>query len=230
MILGGNDATLAIASSLHARDGDVTVRLVPLAWTPVGVVLGTTRKDVTIPFRQLFGWIDQTFADDDETAFVPSPRALELLARIGWDRSFPEELRAESVVNLDDLPGEVIEALERSAADLEQCATCRRLCLRDDFVWKDRQLCAWDYHASVFGRRGPWHSGAYEARHFSTVPACAYVVPALLEELHVETVLTLHTVGEEAAQTVIAALIAQDPARAHLVIRAGDGLAVLREG
>ena len=40
-----------------------------------------------------------------------------------------------------------------------QCAACRRLCVRDDFVWKEKQLCAWDYHAQVFGKRGPWHEG-----------------------------------------------------------------------
>ena len=52
-----------------------------------------------------------------------------------------------------------------------QCAACRRLCVRDDFVWKEKQLCAWDYHAQVFGRRGPWHDGAYEERHFETLPS-----------------------------------------------------------
>ncbi|MBV8723767.1 MAG: hypothetical protein JO350_00370 [Candidatus Eremiobacteraeota bacterium] len=230
--VGGNDATLAVASGLRPTEpgGDVTIRLIPLAWTPIGVVLGTVRQEVGVPLQRLYEWIDRTFSADDEGAFVPSMRDVELLARIGWNEPFPEELRGENVVNLEDLPPELVEALERPSAELVQCATCRRLCVRDDFKWNDKQLCAWDYHATVFGRRGPWHSGTYEPRHFSTLPVCAYVVEALLEDLRVETVLILGAVEEEAAQRVVAALLVGEPDRAHLAVRTGDGLAVLREG
>lgn len=230
--MGGNDATLAVASSLHPSEpgGDVTIRLIPLAWTPLGVVLGTTRQEVGVPLQRLFEWIDRTFSAEDEGAFVPPMRDVELLARIGWNEPFPEELRAENVVNLEDLPAELAEALERPCAELVQCAACRRLCVRDDFKWNDKQLCCWDYHATVFGRRGPWQSGMYEPRRFSRLPACAYVVEALLEELRVKTVLMLGAVEEEAAQRVVAALLACEPDLAHLAVRTGDGLAVLREG
>ncbi len=78
-----------------------------------------------------------------------------------------------------------------------QCAACRRLCVRDDFVWKEKQLCAWDYHAQVFGKRGPWHNGPYEERHFETLPACAYVAVGLLGELGVELVLRSRRVARE---------------------------------
>ncbi|MBV9233040.1 MAG: hypothetical protein JO030_03265 [Candidatus Eremiobacteraeota bacterium] len=210
--------------------GTIAVRLVPLAWTPAGVVLAKNGKDVGVPLQGLFDWMDRTFAAEDETAFVATVRDLELLIRIGFERSFPDELRAEHVVNVDDLPEELVDALEHPATELVMCATCRRLCVRDDFVWKEKQLCAWDYHASVFGRRGPWQTGAYEARRFPTLPSCAYVVPGLLAELGVENVLTLGAIADEAANDVVGTLLAREPARAYLVVRAGEGLAVLREG
>ncbi len=229
--MGGNDATLAIASSLRPlrRNGTVTVRLLPLAWTPVGIVVGATHRDVGIPLRELFDWIDRTFTADDDGAFVPAIHDLELLIRVGWGGPFPQELAGRDVVNIDDLPDELIDALTRPVAALVQCSTCRRLCVQDDFVWKEKQLCAWDYHANVFGRRGPWRSGVYEARYFSSLPSCAYVVPALLEELGVETVLSLGPIPEQTAASIVETLVGAEPARAHLVVRTAEGLAVLRE-
>ncbi|MBV9027695.1 MAG: hypothetical protein JO311_03700 [Candidatus Eremiobacteraeota bacterium] len=204
--------------------------MIPLAWTPLGVVLGTTHQEVGVPLQRLFEWIDRTFSAEDEAAFAPPTRDVELLARIGWNEPFPEALHGQNVVNFDDLPSELAEALERPSMELVQCAACRRLCVRDDFNWNDKQLCAWDYHATVFGRRGPWHSGTYEPRHLSTLPSCAYVVEALLEELRVKTVLMVGAVEEEAALRVVAALLACEPDCAHLFVRTGDGFAVLREG
>ena len=133
-----------------------------------------------IPLAGLFDWIDRTFPPEDEHAFVAPMRDLDLLARIGWNAPLPESSTTQNVVNLDDLPEEVADGLAQPPCTLVQCAACRRLCVRDEFVWKEKQLCAWDYHAQVFGKRGPWHDGIYEDRHFETLPACAYVAPPLL--------------------------------------------------
>ncbi len=201
----------------------------PLAWTPLGVTLGEGRQDVAIALSGLFDWIDRTFLPDDEHAFVASARDLELLARIGWESTFPQRLDGESVLNIEDLPEEFADALERPAAALVQCAACRRLCVRDDFVWKERQLCAWDYHGQVFGKRGPWRDGAYETRHFETLPVCAYVVPELLEEMAVEVLLTVGEPAQRAIGAVVATLLDHEPSRPHLAVRTANGVVVLRE-
>jgi hypothetical protein len=203
--------------------------LLPLAWTPLGVTLGDARQDVTVALAGLFDWIDRTFSPDDERAFVASMRDLDLLARIGWDSSFPAVLGADSVLNAEDLPDELAEALERPAVALVQCAACRRLCVRDDFIWKERQLCAWDYHAQVFGKRGPWREGAYEARHFESLPVCAYVAPELLEESGVEVLLTLGKPAEPSIEAIVGTLLERDPARPHMVVRTPAGIVVLGE-
>lgn len=214
-----------------ARPGSavITARLVPLAWTPQGVVVGDSIADVGIALSGLFDWIDRTFAAEDEHAFVASMRDLEMLVRIGWEAGFPQRLDRRSVLNFDDLPDEVGDALTRPPATLVQCAACRALCVRDDFVWKEKQLCAWDYHAAAFGKRGPWHEGPYEERHLSTIPACAYVVPVLLEELGAEEVLRIHELPEPVTHAVLNAAIAGDAARTHIVVRAPNGFVLLRE-
>jgi hypothetical protein len=193
------------------------------------VTLGNSRQGVTIALASLFDWIDRTFLPEDEHAFVASMRDLELLARIGWDSPFPQRLDVESVLNVEDLPEELAGALERPAAALVQCAACRRLCVTDDFVWKERQLCAWDYHKHVFGKRGPWREGAYEARHFETLPLCAYVAPELLEEMGVQVLLMVGEAAETAMEAVLNALLEGNPTAPHMAVRTASGIVVLSE-
>jgi hypothetical protein len=207
----------------------VTAQLLPLGWTPAGVALGTRRQSVGVARSGLFDWIDRTFPEQDEHAFVASLRDLELLARIGWESVFPEKFDAETVINIDDLPTEVAEALSEPPVELTQCAACKRLCVRDDFIWKEKQLCAWDYHGQVFGKRGPWRDGVYEARHFATLPSCAYVAPDLLAELSVEAMLTIRELPESPVAAIVNTLIESDAARPHMAVRTSGGIAVLRE-
>jgi len=96
-------------------------------------------------------------------------------------------------------------------------------------VWKEKQLCAWDYHAQIFGRRGPWHNGPYEERHFQTLPEAAYVAPALLSESGVELVLGLNAIDEATARAAINVVLAADRARSHMAVRTTGGFTVLRE-
>ncbi len=229
-MLGGNDTTLAVANSfVPSAAGLITARLIPLARTPLGIDVGDNRTDVGIPLSGIFDWIDRTFAEDEDHAFITSLHDLDLLARIGWSAPFPERIDEASVVNLDDLPDEIADGITRPPSSLVQCAACRRLCVRDDFVWKEKQLCAWDYHAQVFGKRGPWHQGPYAERHFATAPSCGYVAVPLLEELGVEAVLTINAVDEEPAHAVINALLNDAGERSHMAVRTEGGFTVLRE-
>ncbi len=235
--LGGNGSTLAVVNSFRPSDGApaknavVTARLIPLAWTPLGVVVGDGWQNAGIALGGLFDWIDRTFPPEDEHAFVAPARDIELLARIGWESPLPERIEPSTVLNLDDLPDDVAEGLAGPTAALVQCAACRRLAPRDEFVWKEKQLCAWDYHAQVFGKRGPWRNGPYEAHHFETLASCAYVAPPLLAEDRVELVCNLTGVDETTARAVIATLLAGDAERAYMAVRLvpEQGFAVLRE-
>ncbi len=235
-MLGGNATTLAVVNRFPPRSADatssadsITARLIPLAWTPLGIALGDTRQDVTVPLSELFDWMDRTFPSEDEHAFVAPPRDVELLARIGWSAELPERIDESNVINVEDLPDEIVDALAQPPAALVQCAACRRLCVRDEFVWREKQLCAWDYHAQAFGRRGPWHDGVYEERHFATLPVCAYVAAPLLAERRVEVVLTVDGVSESVAATVVNALLESDGGRPHMAVRTQGGITVLRE-
>jgi hypothetical protein len=96
-------------------------------------------------------------------------------------------------------------------------------------VWKEKQVCAWDYHAQVFGRRGPWRNGPYEDRHFETLPSAAYVAPQLLQESGVEIVMALGAVDESTARAAINVLLEADTGRSHLAVRTEGGITVLRE-
>jgi hypothetical protein len=229
--LGGNGTTLAVASNFQALEPSrvITARLIPLAWTPLGIAVGNTHQDVGIPLGGLVDWIDRTFPPGDEHAFVVPMHDIELLARVGWNAPMPEHLDEASVINLEDLPEEIAEGLVHAPVTLVQCATCRRLCVRDDFIWKEKQLCAWDYHGQVFGKRGPWHDGAYEERHVSTLPVCAYVAPPLVTELKAHVVLTLDAPAETVDLQIINALLDGHPGRAHMAVRTAEGFAVLRE-
>ena len=152
-----------------------------------------------------------------------------MLTRIGWETPFPEVLEQRSVLNIEDLPDEVVEGLARPHGDLVACAVCRSLCVRDEFVWKDRQLCAWDYHAQVFGKRGPWHEGLYEERHFESVPACAYVAAPLLEELGAQEVLAIGDVTQGHALSIVNATISGESSRTYMAVKTESGFSVLRE-
>lgn len=207
----------------------ITAHLIPLAVTPSGIVVGTTRQAVGVPLRGLYAWIDRTFPPEDEHAFVAPMRDAELLARVGWDAPLPDSIDAAAIINLDDLPEDIADGLMQASVALTQCAACRRLCVAGDFVWKTKELCAWDFHAQVFGKRGPWRDGPYEARHFETLPACGYVAPPLLAELGVEIVATVNGLADAVAETVVNAALSGDPGRAHMAVRTSSDLTVLRE-
>ena len=228
-VIGGNSSTLAFVNSFVPQGGAITTRLLPVAATPIGTVVGETWQNAGIAVSGLFDWIDRTFPPEDERAFVVPPRDIELLLRVGWQAPLPETIAEAAVLNIEDLPDDVAEAIARGAESIVQCAACRRLCVRDDFVWKEKQLCAWDYHAQVFGRRGPWRNGPYEERHFETLPSVAYVAPALLEEGGVELVLGINAVDEETARTAVNVVLEADAARPHMAVRTTGGFNVLRE-
>ena len=229
-VIGISASTLAVVNSLRpTTGGEITVRLIPLAWTPLGIAIGDTRQDVGIPLAGLFDWIDRTFSADDEHAVVASIRDLELLARIGWSAPFPEPLDDRGVLNAEDLPAEIADALARPSVGLVACVACRRLCVRDDFKRKEKELCAWDYHAQVFGRRGPWRESAYEPRHFETIPTCAYVVSDLLAELGVELLLTLGELPDSARHAIVNMVLEQDSGRSHMAVKTAGSIVLLRE-
>ena len=228
-VLGGNANTLAFTASLVPDNRQITAWLVPLAWTPIGVVLGENWQRVNIAGDNLASWADTTFAPDDERAFVSSMRDLEMLARVGWQAAVPSELSESTIVNPDDLPEDLLDAFTHPAESLVQCAICRRTCVRDHFVWNDRRLCAWDYHATVFGKRGPWRTEPYEERLFPTIPTCRYVAHPLLDDVAVDPVMALDGLEDELAHQLINTVIGADRARAHLAVRTAGGFTVLRE-
>jgi hypothetical protein len=228
-VLGGNASTLAFTSSLVPDNRQVTAWLVPLAWTPIGVVLGENWQRVGIAADNLAGWTDQTFDPADERSFVSSLRELDLLARIGWSAPVPEALGDDVVVNLDDIPEDILDALAHAPESLVQCAICRRTCVRDHFVWNERRLCAWDYHATVFGKRGPWRDAPYEERLFETLPQAPYVAAPLLEEVGVDAVLAIDGIDDALARRIVNETIGADPAHAHLAVRTSGGYTLLRE-
>jgi hypothetical protein len=96
-------------------------------------------------------------------------------------------------------------------------------------VWNDRQLCAWDYHTAVFGKRGPWHSGIYEERHFATLPHAMYVAGGLLDEIGVDAVAAISGLAEGTAQRLINLVIESESDAAYLAVRTEGGYTLLRE-
>ena len=228
-VLGGNANTLAFTSSLVPENRQISAWLVPLAWTPIGVVLGENWQRVNIAGDNLSSWADTTFAPDDERAFVSSMRDLEMLARVGWSAAVPTELTEGTLVNPDDLPEDLLEAFGHAAETLTQCVICRRTCVRDDFVWNERRLCAWDYHATVFGKRGPWHATPYEDRYFETLPTCKYVAHPLLEDVGVDAILAIDGIEAPLAHRVINEVMGGDRTRAHLAVQTAGGFTLLRE-
>jgi hypothetical protein len=228
-VLGGNASTLAFVSSLRPEKGQVTAWLVPLAWTPVGVSLGEGWQRVSIAADNIGGWVDQTFPPEDERAFVTPLRDLEMLLRVRWHAEVPEALTESLLVNTEDVPEDVLDGLEHPLEALTQCAVCRRMCVRDHFLWNERQLCAWDYHATVFGKRGPWRNTPYEERFFDTLPRAAYVAPGLLQELAVEPVLAVASLPEDRMRALVNIAIGEGEDAAYLAVRTDEGLTLLRE-
>jgi hypothetical protein len=228
-VLGGNASTLAFVTSLRADGSSVTAHLVPLAQTPIGTVAGNAWQNASVAFENLLNWLDTTFPPDDQRAFVAPVRDIELLARINWHVEPPSRLDESSVLNIEDVPEDVADALAHAPEPLVQCAACRRLCVRDHFVWREKQLCAWDYHRQVFGKRGPWHTGEYEQRHFETVPSPAYVAPPLLDEAGVEVVLAIAGIEDAVAQDAINLILRADADRAYMAVRTPEGYTLLRE-
>ncbi|MBC5803998.1 MAG: hypothetical protein GIX03_13590 [Candidatus Eremiobacteraeota bacterium] len=228
-VLGGNASTLAFVSSLRPEKGQVTAYLVPVAWTPAGVTLGEGWQRVNIAADNIGGWVDSTFAPEDERAFVTPLRDLEMLVRVGWHAEVPETLGEAQLVNPEDVPEDVLDGLDRPLAMLTQCAVCRRMCVRDDFVWNERRLCAWDYHAAVFGKRGPWRSEPYEDRLFATLPRAAYVAPGLLGELDVTPVLAVAGLSEDKMRRLVNLAIVDGDGAAFMAVRTVEGMTVLRE-
>ncbi|HTV73171.1 MAG TPA: hypothetical protein VME66_05670 [Candidatus Acidoferrales bacterium] len=228
-ILGGNGTTLAFTTELDSQARQISASLVPLAWTPTGVVIGDLRQRVSVAADNIGGWLDQTFTPEDEHAFIAPLHDVELLMRTGWKAEAPETLTDETVVNPEDVPEDVLEGLSLPPATLVQCAICRRTCVRDQFVWNERQLCAWDYHATVFGRRGPWRNEPYEERYFETLPRAAYVAAPLLEEDGVETVLAVQRLDETAMRELVNVAITHGNGQPCLAVRTDEGLVVLRE-
>lgn len=228
-VLGGNASTLAFTSSLVPENRQVTAWLVPLAWTPIGVVLGENWQRVGIAADNLAGWTDQTFDPADERSFVSSLRELDLLARVGWSAPVPETLTDDVVINTEDLPEDVLDALTHPPEQLAPCAICRRTCVRDHFVWNERRLCAWDYHATVFGKRGPWRDAPYEDRLFETLPHAAYVAGPLLEDVKVDAILAIDGIEDALARRLINETIAADVEHPHLAVSTAGGYTLLRE-
>lgn len=228
-VLGGNASTLAFTSSLVPESRQVTAWLVPLAWTPIGVVLGENWQRVGVAADNLAGWTDQTFDPSDERSFVSSLRELELLARVGWSASVPDVLSESAVINAEDLPEDILDAFAHPPEALVQCAICRRTCVRDHFVWNERRLCAWDYHATVFGKRGPWRDAPYEERLWETIPHAAYVAGPLLDDVGVDAVLAIDGLDDALAHRLLNDAIEGDEPRAHLAVRTSGGYTLLRE-
>lgn len=228
-VIGGSGNNLGFINSFRTEDDAITARLVPLAWTPIGVVVGDTWQNIGIALQNLPDWVDRSFPPEDERAFVAPMRDIELLARVQWHAELPETLNDASVLNIEDVPEDIVEGLVNPPAPIVQCAACRRLCVKDEFVWKEKQLCAWDYHTQVFGKRGPWRDSPYEERHFETLPACAYVAPQILTELKVQVVMATNGLAEATATQMINLLLESEPERPHMAVRTGDGFTVLRE-
>ena len=228
-VLGGSTTSLGFINSFKPEGGVITARIAPVAWTPLGVVVGDQWQNVGIALSNLLDWVDRTFSPEDERAFVAPMRDMELLARVQWHSELPEKLDDESVLNIEDLPDDVADGLAHPAAPIVQCAACRRLCVRDDFVWKEKQLCAWDFHSQVFGKRGPWHDGPYEERYFETLPACAYTAPTILADMSVDVVLATDAIDEAVAERIINVLLEAESGRPHMAVRSGGGFTVLRE-
>ena len=101
--------------------------------------------------------------------------------------------------------------------------------MRDHFVWNERQLCAWDYHSAVFGKRGPWRGVPYEERLFETLPRTPYVAAALLDEVGVDVIMAVSGLAEETMQRLVNLAIEGGGEASYLAVHAADGLTVLRE-
>jgi hypothetical protein len=228
-VLGGNAGTLAYVSNLRPENRQVAAYLLSIAWTPVGVVLGEGHQKVNIAADNVAGWVDQTFPPEDERAFVASLRDLELLQRVGWGGEPPDGLTEATLLNPEDLPEDILDAIDQPQLPLVPCSVCRRMCVRDHFAWNERQLCAWDYHATVFGKRGPWRGVPYEERLFETLPQAAYVSAGLLDDVGVDVILAVGDLPEATMRRLVNLAIEEAGEASYLAVRATSGMTLLRE-
>lgn len=228
-MLGGNTTTLAYASDFRAERNLVAATLVPLAWTPMGAVVGADRQGVQLAADNLSSWLDQTFPPEDDHSFVASLRDLEMLRRIGWYARDGDRLSDDTILNPQDVPEDLLDALAAPQQALVPCAVCRRTCVKDHFVWNERQLCAWDHCAAVFGKRGPWRGVPYEDRFFITLPQAAYLTPPLLDELNVEVIAMFRGLEEPHLRELVNRTIASGGEASYLAVRIADGYTLLRE-
>ncbi|MDE2571039.1 MAG: hypothetical protein KGM44_00785 [bacterium] len=228
-VVGGGEHLLAFVTQASGEKGQLPVVMVPLAWTPVGVAVGEAWQRVLVDEGNVGGWVDQTFVPEDERAFVSPLGELELLRRIGWKDAVPERLSEELILNLGDLPEDVAEALESPMVAITRCAVCRRSCVQHDFVWQERQLCAWDWHRALFGRRGPWRTEPYNRMQFSGTPRAGYIVPALAEEAGAETLMLLGRIDPELAYDVVTTLMQRLGDGSYITVSTDNGWVLLRE-
>ncbi|TAM76778.1 hypothetical protein EPN44_04560 [bacterium] len=228
-VLGGGEHMLAFVTQASGDKGQLPVVMVPLAWSPLGVVVGEGWQRVLVDEDNVSGWVDQTFVPEDERAFLAPLGELDLLRRIGWKDEVPDRLSEEQILNLGDLPEDVIEALGSPMLPIARCAACRRSCVKDEFIWQERQLCAWDWHRSVFGRRGPWRTDAYNRVQFSDIPAAGYVVPPLAEEAGAETLMLLGRVDPELAYDAVSMLVERLGDGSYITVSTDTGWVLLRE-
>ncbi|TAM56511.1 hypothetical protein EPN52_13800 [bacterium] len=228
-VVGGGEHMLAFVTQSSGEKGQLPVTMVPLAWTPLGVAIGDGWQRVLVDEDNVAGWLDQTFVPEDERAFVAALGELELLRRIGWKDEVPAQLSEEQVLNLADLPEDVVDALDSPLLPITRCAACRRSCVKDEFVWQERQLCAWDWHRSVFGRRGPWRMPSYNRAQFSDAPSAGYVVPALAEEAGAEVLMLLGRVDPELAYDVVSTLLQRLGEGSFITVSTDTGWVLLRE-
>src|SRR5665213_466025 len=188
--------------------------------------LRRVRERVENVFGKVFRVDDHVLDERFRDGCRPTdPRQQLQLAQRRDERALVEDV----VVNPEDLPEDVLDALSHAAESLVQCAICRRSCVRDHFVWNERRLCAWDYHATVFGKRGPWREAPYEERLWETIPDAAYVAGPLLDDVRVDAVLAIDGLDDELAHRLLNEAIAADPARPHLAVRTSGGYTLLRE-
>ncbi len=228
-VLGGNASTLAFTSSLVPENRQVTAWLVPLAWTPIGVVLGENWQRVGIAADNVASWTDSTFDPSDERSFVSSLRDLELLARVGWTASVPETLTEDVVVNADDVPEDILDAFSTRR---------NRSCRARSAVARARASSSCGTSAAC--ARGittrPSSESAGRGAKRRTKNGCGrrsrtpHTWPArLLDDVGVDAVLAIDGLDDALAHRLINEAIAADTAHAHLAVRTSSGYTLLRE-
>ena len=118
-MLGGNASTLALVNSFRteSRRQAITARLVPLAWTPIGVVVGDTWQNVGIALDEPLR-LGRPDLSARGRARVRRADARHRAARahpVGMRRC-PKRIDEGAVLNIEDVPEEVADGACASAA------------------------------------------------------------------------------------------------------------------